>query len=159
MTGRISRAFSSSVKRALICFDGTVAEIEKMNPGVDISGAVSTATDIEKTAEEKIFRVADAPAANCIWRRQSADEVISTALGLSTSSSSTPLRLCCMLRSIADCAPRGTKLHKSTKGPNATQPVITVEVQTAGGTRLMSGHASQDGTSSIRLSLAGGKDK
>ncbi|SMR61354.1 unnamed protein product [Zymoseptoria tritici ST99CH_3D1] len=52
---------------------------------------------------------------------------------------------------------QGTKLHTSTKDPNETQQVITLSVETAGGTRLESNHVRADGTTTQVVTRAGGK--
>ena len=51
----------------------------------------------------------------------------------------------------------GAKLHKSAKDPNEKVEVLTVSVHTERDTRLESGHAREDGTSTVRESRAGGK--
>lgn len=50
---------------------------------------------------------------------------------------------------------RGTKLHTSTKDPNETRRVITVNIETAKGTNLESNHARDDGTSSQHVTRSG----
>jgi hypothetical protein len=48
-------------------------------------------------------------------------------------------------------------LHESFKDPNQKGKVITVSVETVGGTRLASYHASEDGTSTQKITRAGEK--
>ncbi|KAI9803815.1 MAG: hypothetical protein M1825_001695 [Sarcosagium campestre] len=51
---------------------------------------------------------------------------------------------------------QGAKLHKSTKDQTEALEVITISIETEKGTRLESDHAREDGTSSQKLTRAGG---
>lgn len=48
-------------------------------------------------------------------------------------------------------------MHKSHKDPGETLEVITVSVETEKGTRLESDHAREDGSSTQKVTRAGGK--
>ncbi|QSS57379.1 hypothetical protein I7I53_11531 [Histoplasma capsulatum var. duboisii H88] len=50
---------------------------------------------------------------------------------------------------------QGAKAHTSSKDPNETQKVITVGFYSVSGTRMLSGHAREDGNFSHWLSRAG----
>ncbi|KAG9252509.1 uncharacterized protein F5Z01DRAFT_660851 [Emericellopsis atlantica] len=50
---------------------------------------------------------------------------------------------------------QGAKAHKSKKDPNETQDVITLGFYSAGGTRIGSAHAREDGTYTFQSSRAG----
>ncbi|KAK6004807.1 hypothetical protein QM012_008669 [Aureobasidium pullulans] len=51
---------------------------------------------------------------------------------------------------------QGAKLHPSTKDPGDKKEVVTVSILTEGGTRLESGHAHEDGTTTGHVTRSGG---